>query len=105
MSDLLILGRGVQRAIVPLLGIVLIVYMSYHAFIGERGLFTHWRLQGEARELTAKLEVLTAERAVLENRIALLSSDNLDRDMLNERARAVLNYADPNEITIMRRGQ
>lgn len=105
MPNLLILGRGAKRAVVPTIGIALIAYMSYHAFIGERGLLTYWQLEEQARELSGKLAALQAERALLEHRIALLNSERIDPDMLDERARAVLNYTDPNEIVIMDRGK
>ena len=43
---------------------------------------------------------LAAERATLERRVALLRPESLDRDMLEERARAVLNLAHPDERVI-----
>jgi len=37
----------------------------------------------------------------LESRTALLRPDNLDRDMLDERARLMLNYSHPDDIIII----
>ncbi len=51
--------------------------------------------------LTADLQRLQHEHAQWERRIALLKSDDLDPDMLDERARALLDYADPNELIMM----
>jgi cell division protein FtsB len=44
---------------------------------------------------------LQAERSQLDARVALLRPDNLDPDMLEERARVMLNFAHPNEIIIL----
>ena len=41
-----------------------------------------------------------AEESRLERRVALLRRDNLDPDMLDERARVVLNFAAPGELVI-----
>ena len=43
---------------------------------------------------------LRAERANWERRVALLQSQSIDADMLDERARALLNYTDPRELTL-----
>jgi hypothetical protein len=33
--------------------------------------------------------------------VALLKADNLDADMLNERARLLLDYADPHDLILL----
>jgi cell division protein FtsB len=43
-----------------------------------------------------------AERDALDHRVGLLRPEHLDRDMLDERAREMLNLAGPNEIVILR---
>jgi cell division protein FtsB len=43
---------------------------------------------------------LDAQIAPLANRVKLLESAHIDRDLLDERARAVLNVAGPDEIVI-----
>jgi cell division protein FtsB len=103
MFDLLFLGRGARRAIVPLICAAILAYLGHHAFIGERGIYTHIRLKAEAETLHAELAELRRQRQRLERRIALIDPDSLDPDMLDERARAVLNFAHPDEITILKR--
>jgi cell division protein FtsB len=49
----------------------------------------------------AELDRLKAEQAGWERRIALLKSDDLDPDMLDERARVLLDYADPHDLILM----
>ncbi len=50
--------------------------------------------------LSTDLDRLKEERARWQRRIALLKSDDLDPDMLDERARALLDYVAPNEVTL-----
>ena len=54
-------------------------------------------------ELTAELDRLKAEKGQWERKVALLRSDNIDPDMLDERARTLLNLAHPNEVVMMLR--
>ena len=79
---------------------LLIFYFGYHALTGERGL-----LHGASREETlasrsSELKILRAEREDLETRVNLLRDDNLSRDLLEERARTVLGFADPRDYVI-----
>jgi cell division protein FtsB len=48
-----------------------------------------------------ELAQVKAERAVWERRVALLRSDRIDPDMLDERARALLGYLDPRDLTLI----
>lgn len=54
----------------------------------------------EIRDLEVTLAGLQADRAELKNRTRRLSSDFLDLDLLDERARVVLGMARPDEILI-----
>jgi len=103
MFDRLLIHRNAQRAIVPLLCLAVLGYLGYHAFVGERGIYTQIRLETEAAALRSQLDAMIAERKRLERRIALLETANLDPDMLDERARAVLNFVHPDEIIILKR--
>ena len=46
-------------------------------------------------------ESLRARLRIAERRIALLRSDSLDPDMLDERVRAQLDFADPHDLVRM----
>ncbi len=70
----------------------LVGYFCYHAVQGERGLLARLHLEQELRELRAFNDQLESDRRELEGRVALLRPDNLDPDMLEERARLLLNY-------------
>ena len=78
----------------------LIVYFGVHALTGERGLLTEKVRAATLAKRTAELHQVTAERKDLEARVNLLRDDNLSRDLLEERARILLGYADPHDWVI-----
>jgi cell division protein FtsB len=83
------------------LAALLIGYFGVNAYSGDRGLKAKEDIDRQTAALTAELVRLKAEQAQWEKRIALLKSDDLDPDMLDERARALLDYADPHDLTLM----
>ena len=51
--------------------------------------------------MQGELTHLKAERALWERRVALLRSDKIDPDMLDERARTLLGLADPRDLVML----
>jgi len=97
--------RKRARSILTALGLyviaaLLIGYFGVNAFSGNRGLKAKQDIDQQVAELSAELAQLKVERAQWERRIALLKSGGVDPDMLDERARVLLNYADPRELTL-----
>jgi cell division protein FtsB len=86
----------------PVLGVSLVGYFAYHLVQGDRGLLAWLRLSQQLAEAQVTLSTVRAERQALEHRVALLRPEQIDRDMLDERARATLNLAGPNEIVVFR---
>jgi cell division protein FtsB len=82
------------------IAVLLIGYFGINAYTGDRGLRAKQDLDAQITELTDELAALRAERANWERRVALLQSQSIDADMLDERARALLNYTDPRELTL-----
>ena len=80
---------------------LLIGYFGVNAYTGKYGLNAQQELDAEIVRLTADLSRLKQERADAERRIALLRSDSIDPDMLDERIRAQLDYADPHDLVRM----
>jgi cell division protein FtsB len=83
------------------LAALLIGYFGVNAYNGDRGLKAKEDIDRQMADLTGELDRLHAEHRQWERRIALLKSADLDPDMLDERARALLNYADPHDLTLM----
>ncbi len=79
----------------------LIGYFGVNAYTGKYGLNAQQELDAEIVRLTAELARLKQDRADAERRIALLRSDSLDPDMLDERIRAQLDFADPHDLVRM----
>jgi cell division protein FtsB len=80
---------------------LLIGYFGVNAYTGKYGLNAQQELDAEIVRLTGELARLKQERADAERRIALLRSDSIDPDMLDERIRAQLDFADPHDLVRM----
>jgi cell division protein FtsB len=98
--------RKRMRAILTALGLyaaaaLFIGYFAVNAYSGNHGLRARQELELQIVELTDELNRQKMERGQWERRVSLLRSDGLDPDMLNERARAALDYVDPHEVTLL----
>jgi cell division protein FtsB len=80
---------------------LLIGYFGVHAYSGNHGLNAKHELDRTIAELTEERDRLRQERQEWERRAALLSASSIDPDMLDERARALLNYAHPRDLVIL----
>ena len=90
-----------RSAFITLICFGFLGYFAYHLFVGKHGLEARVRLESEVKLLNAELKGLEAVRGRLDRDVALMRADELDPDMLDERARAVLNFSHPNDIVIM----
>jgi cell division protein FtsB len=75
-------------------------YFAWHGTQGDFGTAARAALAAERMKKEAELARLSARRERLEARVERLSTDALDADLLDERARAKLNMAHPNELVI-----
>ena len=80
---------------------LLIGYFGINAYTGNHGLRARQDLDQQVIRLNSELAALKAERAILERRVSLLRPDSIDPDMLDERARALLDFSDPRELTLL----
>ncbi len=85
----------------PVLGVCAVGYFGYHVIHGERGLLAWWKLGQRVRAAKQTAAETRARREHLEHRVRLLYPGSLDRDMLDERARVMLNYGDEEDIVIL----
>src|ERR1700752_4007791 len=76
----------------------MIGYFGVNAYTGKYGLNARLELDQEIISLTSELARLKKERAEGEQRVSLLRSDRVDPDMLDERARFQLDYANPRDL-------
>lgn len=81
----------------------IVVYFGFHSFCGERNIYRYFALKKEiaqARQIEAEY-ALKKER--LQRKVQHLSDASLDIDLLDERARVVLNMAADDEFVILDR--
>ncbi|HEV2531651.1 FtsB family cell division protein [Phenylobacterium sp.] len=79
---------------------LLIVYFAANAFTGEQGLLSSNQRDATLMEKTQELAALQAQREDLEKRAHLLRDTSLSADLLEERARSLLGFADPRDYVI-----
>ncbi len=98
------LGRELKRraraTVPPLLFLSLVAYFGWNAVQGDRGLVAYAQRQELLKQARSDLARAEAERAMWERRVAGLRGNHLDRDTLDERARAILNLAEPSDIIV-----
>ncbi|MGF1627213.1 MAG: septum formation initiator family protein [Alphaproteobacteria bacterium] len=93
--------RARARVVLPAVaGLLTLGYFAYHAVNGERGLLAYWRLQETLAESHAERALTGLERGTLEHQVSLLRARNLSLDMLEERARVLLNHMHDGEVVI-----
>jgi cell division protein FtsB len=83
------------------LAALFIGYFGINAYTGKYGLKARQNLDQQIADLVRDLDAAKAERMRWENRVALLHTDQIDPDMLDERARTLLNYADPRDVVVL----
>ncbi|QDH16121.1 FtsB family cell division protein [Oecophyllibacter saccharovorans] len=95
-----IIRRGLQAILPPLIFLLLTGYFIWNALRGEHG------IQAYQEQLTLRQQAETAlknahqEQDIWRRRVAELSEQSLDRDILDERSRAMLNTSQSDEIIV-----
>lgn len=84
----------------PTLGVLVIGYFVLNAFQGDRGILAWVQLHQNVVRAQAIQAKTSVERQRLEHRTALLKTDNLDPDLLDERARIMAGLGRPGELVI-----
>lgn len=97
-------GRSVKRRVAawiwPLLFASVAGYFMWSATQGSRGLNAYALRQQDLAAATAQLQRADAEVKIWERRVSGLRADQLDRDALDERVRAMLNLSDPADVVV-----
>lgn len=84
-----------------ILCILLFFYFSFYTINGERGLLKYMYLSKEISYAKKISSQYSEQKNKLEAKVRLLSSSSLDLDLLDERARVVLNFAGIDEFVIL----
>jgi cell division protein FtsB len=75
-------------------------FFVWQASIGDRGLNAKAHYQQQMGALTAELTGLQDERRALQRKVDLMRSNAIDRDLLDEEARARLDRVDKNDLVV-----
>ena len=96
-------GRNGRYVLLFSLCLALIGYFSYHAIEGNHGLHKRAALSAKITRLEAELAGLKDERMRIEHDVALVTKRvRSEPDLLDEEARALLNFVRPGEIIVLR---
>lgn len=101
----MVVRRRLQRILLPLvlyaISAGIVGYFVREAHSGARGTEARQQYEALASALNREFDDVHAERSDWERRIALLRSDQIDRDLLEEQARIMLGRVHPNDLVIM----
>lgn len=89
-----------SQILAPVIFATLFGYFGYHLVNGDRGLLSMARLEREVQVADQNLAEAETTKKIWERRVSALRNQSLDPDMLDERARALLNYARKDDIII-----
>src|SRR4026207_2105958 len=89
----------------PLLACGVGGYFVFHLQTGDHGLQARADLEKRKAVLAGEVAGLKEGRKRPERGVALLRPESLDPDMLDERARAILNLAHPDDLVMLKRRQ
>ena len=95
----------VRRVSGPLIIVLIMFYLGFHAISGERGLLALFTESRRLEALKAELAEVTVRREALERKVHGLSDSSLDLDLLDEQSRRVLGMGGKDEMVVLNRSQ
>jgi len=100
MSVVLEIRRRGRQIAGPIFGLLLFSYFVLHAIQGDRGLLAWLQIRQQIVLAQSKQAGAAGERADWEHRIALMRSEHLDADLLDERARLLTGLGREDELVV-----
>ena len=90
-----------RQAVAPAVMLTLIAYFAYHTVSGNYGLLALRDLDREYEALKQEADTAARDRARIEARTARLRRDNLDPELLDQQARAMLGFSRRDEMVVL----
>ncbi len=84
-----------------LISCFIVVYFGFHSFCGERNIYRYFALKEEIAQAQKTAQQYSEQLQRLQRKVQHLSDNSLDIDLLDERARVVLNMAADDEFIIL----
>jgi cell division protein FtsB len=100
MSPGLELKRRARMMVAPAIFLAITGYFGWNATKGDRGLVAYAQRQELLHQVGGDQDAAKAERDGWETRVGGLRARHLDPDTLDERARAMLNLAEPSDVIV-----
>ncbi len=94
------LKRRARIMVAPAIFLTITAYFGWNATQGDRGLKASAQRKDLLRQVIAEQAAAQAEKDGWEIRVSGLRARHLDPDTLDERARAMLNLAEPTEVIV-----
>ena len=79
----------------------LVAFFGFHSLTGERGLLMRDNLDREIASAQEHLYLLKKKNEQIQGRISIMSTDLIDKDLLEEMVRSELGLFGKNEILIL----
>jgi cell division protein FtsB len=76
-------------------------YFAHSAYTGDRGLVAKKDAKDRIETISVLIGEAKAERQAWERRVGQLAGPEIDRDLLDERQRLMLNAVHPNDLVIL----
>jgi cell division protein FtsB len=89
-----------RQILAPVIFATVFGYFGYHLVNGDRGLLAMVHLQGENQVALQNFAEAETTRKIWERRVSELRNQSLDPDMIDERARILLNYARKDDLIV-----
>lgn len=95
------LRQRAKHVVGPFIGIVLVSYFVFHTVHGDRGVLALVQMRERLAEAEIRLHHIETEEARWEHKVKLLHPASIDPDMLDERVRLMLGYAEANDQVVL----
>ncbi len=92
--------RRLRAVAAPVVFLAITGYFGWNATQGNRGLVAQGHRQELLRQVQTDNATARSDKEGWERRVSGLRTSRLNPDTLDERARAMLNLADPNEVVV-----
>ena len=81
--------------------ICILVYLIFHTIYGNKGILSYFKLKEELKEMHNTLNQKKIKRLNLEQQVKNLLSDQIDKDLLDEKAKKILFLSNKNEEIVI----
>ncbi len=83
--------------IIPTICLAILGYFGTHAYQGNLGVISRAQMESQSLDLEFELARLRQEKSQMEHKVALLRDGQIEKDMLDQQARAMLNLVKGDE--------